>query len=215
MIWCFVFGSDDLPIFLRRKVVLVPHLICLSRELICVLDKPVNNKIRYSNWLNTRVLKSFSRVVEGMLLVIWCKVWIEVAMFLSVALICYWNEISQSMLIPKFFIDLLAWVVSSSLVDIFNFPDLACLLNNTTSVFCKFCEWCSSLFTQKLQSCNIRWRISQKKPFYWFTINAHVWREHIICSAPVVQQTYVAKNALQKSTSVFARYLLDLLLHQT
>ena len=37
----------------------------MSRELICVLDEPVNNKIRYSNWLNTRVLSSSSQVIHN------------------------------------------------------------------------------------------------------------------------------------------------------
>ena len=111
----------------------------MSRKLICVLDKRVNNNIGYHNWLNRRVSKITSRVVGCKFVLIWCKVRIEMVMFLCVFLFCDWNDVSQLALITRCFIDLLAWIVYfPTLIDISKFPRLACLLNVTNFVLNAF-----------------------------------------------------------------------------
>ena len=136
MIWYFFFRSEDLSKFLQEKEVLVTQLKSLSRELICVLDKPVNNKIGCSNWLNTRVLKSASRIVE----------------LLRGGF--SWFGADRSDHVPKHCFDLrLKWHFtvhvysrvfhkfasvnrfSTTLIDTFKFPGLACLQKIRNFVF--------------------------------------------------------------------------------
>ena len=155
MTWSGVLFSGHMTflIFCEKKAVLIPQWIHLSRESICFLDEPVNSKIGYSSRLDKKIL-STSCVVEGRPFLIWCKVQIEVAMFLSVVLICGWSGISQSVLNPRVFIDFLAWIVCSpTFIDLFKSPMLAWLLNITNSVFIAFS--CNFFFSKIEHRCSI------------------------------------------------------------